>query len=245
VASGTWLLLPATMVACTTVLDYGPERRFTKLPLYRQSFEATSGSGRCDAERPEVRAGLVSPTAADCDHAAAALEGAQSLHVKDEGEVACDPCWTERPDEVWSSFALRMDGGTSFIGAVFALASEKPTEDPPYLRQAGPVVSWGPEPFVRLFCDDVGSVDQLPLPVGKSARVLVHYDWRTNRGELWVGELSAAPTPSMPPGATIKCRPSPQPSSWYARGLVKPQPGQGSFTLDDLVVADAFELLSP
>jgi hypothetical protein len=239
-------LLFSAVASCTTVLDYGPERHFTPGLLYRQTAEASSGSGRCDGESPALRARPPDAIAADCDSTRAPLEGAQSITIVDEGRVICDPCW-EPKASVWASFDFRIDDAENYIAIPFELESDarprarEPGEMPLDLRRTGALVSWGPDPNIRLYCETDKAAAAIPVAVSAARHVVFHFDWNTGRGELWVADVGSDPVTmtSTPAAATIACKPSSLlPTSWSARALVKPAPGRGAFSIDRISVAE-------
>jgi hypothetical protein len=229
---------------CADIAGFGPERTLPAGLLYFQDAEATSGAARCGEERPAFRSSSKLPMTADCDAADAPLAGRQSIAVKDNGWLGCDPCW-EPAAELWVDLLFRAGGDPSFSALPFVPLRAEPVELDPVQREAGPFMVWarftdGDDPVgtvgVRLFCAETSLASAvIPLPTGAARALRYHYRTDTGLGELWADEAAAGR--AGPPQATLTCTGQAPVAGWLARGNVKPLPGGGTFWVDDVIVS--------
>jgi hypothetical protein len=240
------IVLCAAATACTALLDYGPTRQFQAGALYHQDAEAKSGRGRCDGESPPFRVQPPDTILADCDSSEAPLEGSQSMTLTDEGRLACDPCWAEKKS-LWVTFDFRVDSAENYIAIPFELATGTPADLTLDVRRTGALVSWGPEPALRLYCGTDLSSGPVPLAIGVATRIIIHFDFTATRTDLWTADLGAdvIDATSKAAAVSLMCNLPVLPTSWLSRAIIKPSPGHGAFSVDAISVAETREALTP
>jgi hypothetical protein len=230
-------------LGCTSVLDYGPERKLELQPLYFQDAEGTSGAGRCDREQPTFQTPSTQSMLADCDYSERPLAGKQSIALEADHYVACDPCWEEQA-ELWVEFLFRVEPMDGYFASPFVFLASDPAEPLHLQRETGAGITWGmnllasdfPEPQLGVHCNRGAVIAVSALPF-TTYRVEFHFDWRTSAGDMWVSEAASPRRAGKTPDVSFSCPSRYRPTGWYTRGIIKPGGASGVYYLDDIRVA--------
>jgi hypothetical protein len=233
-----WLALLPALAGCSEVLGYGDERERVYELLDYQSAESSSGPGRCDGETPALAAN----DAVDCDAVDAPLAGTQSILVSNSGAVGCSSCWSPR-GQIWAEFLARFAESTNF--AALAFEPSDISEGVKFEgRATGASVFWSQGGLGLVCAAEGGTSDPTPVEPGQVVRVGYYFNWPASIGSIWVADANDARAAlfDAPPVAEISCAPQRLASTgWLARGNVKPDPGSGTFVIDEIRVAESRE----